>query len=96
MRAIALLLPFRFRLVAAAGSGRIGLGQHHATRDLPMFKTVYRRPGGADETEVHGTPAQVREQLEALVAAGANHLLVNPTGRYTEQVEALAEVVGLS
>jgi hypothetical protein len=34
--------------------------------------------------------------LEALVAAGANHLLVNPVGRYTEQVEALAEVVGLS
>ncbi len=60
------------------------------------MKLVYRRPAGADETEVHGTPSQVREQLEALVAAGANHLLVNPTGRYTEQVEACAEVVGLS
>ncbi len=60
------------------------------------FKLVYRRPAGADETEVFGTPAQVRERLEALVAAGANHLLVNPVGRYVEQVEALAEVVGLS
>lgn len=59
------------------------------------FKVVYHRPGGADAGDIHGTPAQVREQLEALVAAGANHLLVNPVGRYAEQVEALAEVVGL-
>jgi alkanesulfonate monooxygenase SsuD/methylene tetrahydromethanopterin reductase-like flavin-dependent oxidoreductase (luciferase family) len=60
------------------------------------FSMVYRRPGGADADDIHGTPAQVREQLEALVAAGANHLLVNPVGRYAEQVEALAEVVGLA
>lgn len=59
------------------------------------FSVVYRRPGGADAGDIYGTPAQVREQLEALVAAGANHLLVNPVGRYVEQVEALAEVVGL-
>jgi probable F420-dependent oxidoreductase len=59
------------------------------------FKLVYRRPDGAGADEIYGTPAQVREQLEALVDAGANHLLVNPTGRYTEQVDALAEVVGL-
>ena len=45
---------------------------------------------------MHGTPEQVREQLEALAALGANHLLLNPVARYTEQVEALAEVVGLS
>jgi hypothetical protein len=30
-----------------------------------------------------------------LVDAGATHLLVNPVGRYREQVDALAEVVGL-
>jgi len=60
------------------------------------FKIVYRRPGGADAGDIYGTPAQVREQLQALVAAGADHLLVNPVGRYTEQVEALAEVVGLA
>ncbi|HUP96075.1 MAG TPA: hypothetical protein VM164_14305, partial [Burkholderiales bacterium] len=60
------------------------------------FKLVYRRPDGAGPDEIYGTPGQVREQLEALVAAGANHLLVNPTGRYTEQVDALAEVVGLA
>ena len=60
------------------------------------FTTVYRSPGKLDAAGMHGTPEQVREQLEALVAAGATHLLVNPVGRYTEQVEALAEVVGLA
>lgn len=60
------------------------------------FTTVYRSSSKADAAGIHGTPEQVREQLEALVAAGATHLLVNPVGRYREQVEALAEVVGLS
>jgi probable F420-dependent oxidoreductase len=60
------------------------------------FSGVYHRPGGADAGDIHGTPAQVREQVEALVAAGANHLLLNPVGRHVEQVEALAEVAGLS
>lgn len=57
------------------------------------YQTVYRRPGGADDLDVYGTPGEVRERLEALVAAGANHLLLNPVGRYREQVEALDEVV---
>ena len=60
------------------------------------YQKVYRRPTGADESDICGTPGQVREKLEALVAAGATHLLVNPTGRYREQVDALAEVVGLA
>jgi probable F420-dependent oxidoreductase len=59
------------------------------------FGIVYRGADRAEVAGIHGTPAQVREQLEALVAAGANHLLVNPVARYAEQVEALAEVVGL-
>jgi hypothetical protein len=37
----------------------------------------------------------VRERLEEMVGMGANHLMLNPVCRYTEQVEALAEVVGL-
>jgi probable F420-dependent oxidoreductase len=57
------------------------------------YRAVYRRPGGADDQDVFGTPAQVREKLEALVAAGANHLLLNPVARYREQIEALNEVV---
>ena len=30
-----------------------------------------------------------------MVGYGATHLLLNPVARYDEQVEALAEVVGL-
>jgi alkanesulfonate monooxygenase SsuD/methylene tetrahydromethanopterin reductase-like flavin-dependent oxidoreductase (luciferase family) len=59
------------------------------------YQLVYRRPGGAIDTDVYGTPEQVREQLESLVAAGANLLLVNPVGRWSDLVDALAVVVGL-
>ena len=60
------------------------------------FGEVYRNPSLTTEGGVFGTPEQVREQLEALVAMGANHLLLNPVTRYSEHVEALAEIVGLS
>jgi probable F420-dependent oxidoreductase len=60
------------------------------------FSEVYHNPDGADASGVHGTPEQVREQLAALVAMGANHLLLNPVCRYAEQLEALAAVSGLS
>src|SRR5260370_19852386 len=59
------------------------------------FTVVYRNPEGTDASGIHGTPDQVRERLEQLVAAGANHLLLNPVARHAEQVEALAAVVGL-
>jgi len=59
------------------------------------FSVVYRNPDLTTTGGVFGTPEQVREQLQELVAMGANHLLLNPVTRYTEQVEALAEVVGL-
>lgn len=59
------------------------------------FSEVYRNPWLTTEGGVYGTPEQVREQLEELVAKGATHLLLNPVTRYTEQVETLAEVVGL-
>ncbi|MBO0736698.1 MAG: LLM class flavin-dependent oxidoreductase [Alphaproteobacteria bacterium] len=58
------------------------------------FTVVYRNPEGTDASGIHGTPAQVSERLEELVAAGANHLLLNPVAGYTEQLEALASVVG--
>jgi probable F420-dependent oxidoreductase len=60
------------------------------------FTVVYRNPAGTDASGVHGTPEQVRKQLEELVDAGANHLLLNPVCRYAEQVETLAAVAGLS
>jgi probable F420-dependent oxidoreductase len=60
------------------------------------FTEVYHNPEGTDASGIHGTPEQVRERLEELVAMGANHLLLNPVSRYAEQVEALAAVVGFS
>jgi alkanesulfonate monooxygenase SsuD/methylene tetrahydromethanopterin reductase-like flavin-dependent oxidoreductase (luciferase family) len=41
------------------------------------FTEVYHNPPGTDASGIHGTPEQVRERLEDLVAAGANHLLLN-------------------
>jgi probable F420-dependent oxidoreductase len=63
---------------------------------LRWFTEVYRNPPGTDVCGIHGTPEEVRERLEEMVAMGANHLLLNPVSRYAEQLEALAEVVGLS
>jgi probable F420-dependent oxidoreductase len=59
------------------------------------FTVVYRNPEGTDASGIHGTPDQVRERLAELVAAGANHLLLNPVARYEEQLDALAAVSGL-
>ena len=57
------------------------------------FSEVYHNPDGADASGVHGTPGQVRERLEELVAMGANHLLLNPVARHVEQLETLAALV---
>jgi probable F420-dependent oxidoreductase len=59
------------------------------------FSTVYHNPEGTDASGIYGTPEQLRARIEELVATGANHLLLNPVCRYAEQLEALAEVVGL-
>jgi len=60
------------------------------------FDGVYGDPSGTDEFSVYGTPDEVGEQLEALAATGATHLLLNPVTRFAEQLEALAEIIGLS
>jgi probable F420-dependent oxidoreductase len=60
------------------------------------FTEVYHNPDGTDASGVHGTPEQVRERLEALVAMGANHLLLNPVCRHAEQLEVLAAMVEFS
>jgi probable F420-dependent oxidoreductase len=60
------------------------------------YTGVYHNPAGTDASGIHGTPEQVCERLEAMIAMGANHLLLNPVSRHVEQLEALAEVVGLS
>jgi probable F420-dependent oxidoreductase len=67
-----------------------------ARRELNRwFTEVYHNPPGTDLSGIHGTPEQVRERLEEVVALGANHILMNPVSNYAEQVEAMAEVVGL-
>ncbi|MGH7060047.1 MAG: LLM class flavin-dependent oxidoreductase [Stellaceae bacterium] len=60
------------------------------------FTTVYHNPDGTDASGLHGTPEIVRERLEAMVAMGASHLLLNPVSRHLDQVEALAAVAGLA
>lgn len=60
------------------------------------FTEVYHNPAQTDTNGIYGTPEQVCERIEELVAMGANHLLLNPVARHEEQVEALAAVVGLS
>ncbi len=59
------------------------------------FTDVYHNPPGTDASGIHGTPEQVRERLEELIAMGANHLMLNPVSRHVEQLEAVAEIVGL-
>ena len=59
------------------------------------FTEVYHNPAGTNASGIYGTPEQVRTRLEEVVALGANHIMLNPIGRYAEQVEALAEIVGL-
>jgi len=59
------------------------------------FTDVYHNPPGTDASGIHGTPEQVRERLEEVIAMGANHLMLNPVSNYVEQLDALAEVVGL-
>jgi probable F420-dependent oxidoreductase len=60
------------------------------------YTEVYHNPPGTDTSGIHGTPGQVRARLEEMVAMGAHHLLLNPISRHADQLEALAEVVGLS
>ena len=68
-----------------------------ARRELHRwFTEVYHNPAGTDASGIYGTPEQVKERLEEVIAMGANHLLLNPVSRYVEQMEACAEIVGLA
>jgi probable F420-dependent oxidoreductase len=60
------------------------------------FDLVYHDPSFTTSAGVWGTPSQVVEQLEELIARGANHLLLSPVSHYREQLEKLATLVGLS
>ena len=60
------------------------------------FTEVYHNPAGTEASGIYGTPEQVRACLEEVAAMGANHLLLNPVSRFTEQLEAVAQVTGLA
>jgi probable F420-dependent oxidoreductase len=60
------------------------------------FTEVYHNPTGTDASGIHGTPEQVRERLEEVMALGANHLLLNSVSHHVEQTQAFAEIVGLA
>jgi hypothetical protein len=71
------------------------------------FRPEWSVPSGADDRgagaqayqgmiERLGTPAEVRQRREELVAMGGNHLRLNPVCRYAAQVEALGAIVALT
>jgi probable F420-dependent oxidoreductase len=62
---------------------------------LRWFTDVYHNPAMLETHGFHGTPEQLREYIEELQDAGMTHVLLNPVTRQDEQIEALAEVVGL-
>jgi alkanesulfonate monooxygenase SsuD/methylene tetrahydromethanopterin reductase-like flavin-dependent oxidoreductase (luciferase family) len=59
------------------------------------FGQYYGNPDNASKVGVWGTPEHCAEQLEELVDAGAEHLLLNMAFDLPEQIEALAEMTGL-
>jgi probable F420-dependent oxidoreductase len=62
---------------------------------LRWFTDVYHNPAMLEANGFAGTPEQAREYIEELRDLGCNHVLLNAVHRYEEQVEAVAEVVGL-
>jgi probable F420-dependent oxidoreductase len=62
---------------------------------LRWFTDVYHNSGMLETNGFAGTPEQAREYLEELRDVGCTHVLLNAVARYEEQVEVLAEVVGL-
>jgi probable F420-dependent oxidoreductase len=62
---------------------------------LRWFTDVYHNPAMLEANGFAGTPEQARGYIEELRDLGCNHVLLNAVARPDEQVEALAEVVGL-
>jgi probable F420-dependent oxidoreductase len=56
---------------------------------------MYTWPGLGERVAVAGSPDQIAEQLTRLREAGAQELLLHPIHDHFEQLEALADLVGL-
>jgi probable F420-dependent oxidoreductase len=55
------------------------------------FDHNYDEPAMAERVSVWGPEARVREYLDRLIEAGANHLLLNPVFDYEHHIEVLAD-----
>ncbi len=60
------------------------------------FGGHYGNPDLANRVGFWGSAAHVAEQVEEMAEAGATHLLLNPVFDHLEQLEALAELAGVS
>ena len=56
---------------------------------------MYRAPGLADRCAVCGPPERVAETVRAVVAAGAQEVMLTPVYAHLAQLERLPEVVRL-
>jgi len=57
------------------------------------FGVRYKDPAEADRVALWGSPAKCIEKLRAFIAAGAEHLLLNPVMDELEQMERIAEEI---
>jgi len=60
------------------------------------FTEVYHNPPGTDASGIHGTPDRCAEAGQVIALGVPTHLLLNPVSAHAEQLEAMAEVVGLA
>jgi alkanesulfonate monooxygenase SsuD/methylene tetrahydromethanopterin reductase-like flavin-dependent oxidoreductase (luciferase family) len=65
-------------------------------RLTPLLDGMYGASGLAERVAVWGPPEQCAAELQRLVAAGAQVLLLNPLYDYAEQLEACAAVARLA
>jgi alkanesulfonate monooxygenase SsuD/methylene tetrahydromethanopterin reductase-like flavin-dependent oxidoreductase (luciferase family) len=59
-------------------------------RLTPVLDGMYGAPGMTDRVAVMGPPERCREELDRVIAAGAQELVLNPLYAHVEQLEALA------
>jgi len=59
----------------------------------PALDGMYGVPGMTDRVAVMGPPERCREELERLIAAGAQELVLNPLYEHAEQLEALGRLL---
>jgi probable F420-dependent oxidoreductase len=74
---------------------RVYVDVWETNRLAETLDAMYSAEGLGARVAVSGTPEQIAEQLARLREAGAQELLLHPLHDHFEQLEALAELVGL-